>query len=270
MSTVAESIVAASTTLTQPTTDWRSGLPEDLKGSPSLEKFKDIPSLAKSYTELEKMTGSAIKVPKSDKAEEWDAFYSRLGRPETPDKYEFKRPALPENVKYDEEMETAFKSMAHKAGLHPRQAQALLEGYNEISAGRITGFTKSMEEGVSKLKTEWGGSFDKNIGLATRAVKELGGDELTSMLEETGLGNHPILIKLFAKLGESMSEDTVILGDQNVQDTNSRDAIQMRINAIRNDPKHPYNDRNATHGAHEAAIREVSGLYEKLASMIEA
>lgn len=244
--------------------DWRASLPEDLRSEKSFEKFKGIPDLAKSYTELEKSMGNAVRMPKAEsKPEEWDAFYSKLGRPESPDKYELKRPENPAGGQWDEGLEKEFRTAAHASGLQPRQAQGLLDWFNKTQTERLTAYTKGMEEGVGKLKTEWGAKFDEKLGMAARAVKELGGDELKTMLEDTGLGNHPVLVKLFAKIGESMMEDTIIAGDTHMEDS-SKEAIQLKIDAIRRDPKHPFNDSKASPAAREAALKEMSGMYKQL------
>ena len=271
MSTAVTPVVEVpSTTPNGAATDWRATLPDELKSEKSLESFKGVDALAKSYVEAQKYIGGAVKLPKADApAEEWEKVYARLGRPETPDKYEFKRPEVPENVTDDEEMETAFKGMAHKAGLSTRQAQQLLEQYNEMQVKRLQSFTGKMEEGVASLKKEWGTNFDKNIGVASRAVKELGGDELTGLLNETGLGNHPVLIKFFSKLGEQMQEDTVIMGDQPEPTSSNADAIQLKLDAIRKDKNHPYNSRMSS-PAKEAAIREVNALTEQLLALTAA
>lgn len=246
--------------------DWRTSLPEDLRAEKSFEKFKGVPDLAKSYVEIQKTMGSAIRVPKADApAEEYDALYARLGRPESPEKYEFKRPTVAEGVKYDEDMEKAFKGIAHKNGLSTRQAQGILDSYNELQAGRMSKFTGAMEEGVTGLKKEWGQSFDRNIELARQSVRKLGGDEMVSLLEETGLGNHPAMIKFFSKMGEQIAEDQMILGDTPPNPAGA-DAIQAKINAIRQDPKHAYNDKRAIPAAHEAALKEMSKLYTDLAA----
>lgn len=243
--------------------DWRAGLPEDIRADKSLETFKDIPDLAKSFIATKKMVGNATRIPGPDaKPEEWDTLYNKLGRPEAPDKYEFKRPEVPENVKYDEELETAFRGMAHKAGLSTRQAQAVLEQFTTFSQERLGNFTKQMETGVGELKKEWGAKFDANVGAAARTVKELGGDEIVALLNETGLGNHPAMIKFFAKLGEATSEDSLIIGDNaNVQET--RDAILLKIHEIENDKTHPYNDAKAPYDVREVAKKQVSALYKQ-------
>ena len=42
---------------------WRDGLPDDLQGVKTLEKFKDVDALAKGYVHLEKYFDGTIKIP---------------------------------------------------------------------------------------------------------------------------------------------------------------------------------------------------------------
>jgi len=72
--------------------NWKDSLPDDLKGEKALESIQDIPGLVKSYVHAQKMIGSD-KIPVPNKYatdEDWQAVYSKLGRPESPDAYEFK------------------------------------------------------------------------------------------------------------------------------------------------------------------------------------
>lgn len=261
---------SAATTLTaQPdaaaaaaTQDWRTTLPEDIRGEESIKNFKDVADLTKGFIETKKLVGNATKIPKADaKPEEWDTFYSKLGRPESPDKYDFK---MPDGTKVDEALIKEFRTAAHTSGLQPRQAQGLLDWFNKTQGDRMTAYSKTMEDGVGKLKTEWGGKFDEKLSVASRAVKEMGGDELISLLEETGLGNHPTLVKFFAKLGESTMESQLIVGDGGSNGQETKDEILRKIEEIEKDTKHPYNDSRAPHAVRLAAMRQVSELYKQL------
>jgi hypothetical protein len=85
-----------------PATNWKASLPEDLRKEKSLEAIQDVSSLAKSYVDAEKIVGGSIRIPKEGADQkEWDAFYSKLGRPESPEKYEVKRPMLKDGVSWD-------------------------------------------------------------------------------------------------------------------------------------------------------------------------
>jgi len=98
--------------------DWRTSLPEELRTEKSLEKYKSVPEVAKAYVEASKLMGNAVHMPKADATqEEFDKFYARLGRPESPDKYELKRPENPAGGQWDEGLEKEFRTAAHASGL---------------------------------------------------------------------------------------------------------------------------------------------------------
>ena len=69
--------------------NWRESLPDDLRDDPSLKSIQDVPGLAKSFIHAQKMVGAdKIPVPTEHATkEDWDAVYSKLGRPATPDDY---------------------------------------------------------------------------------------------------------------------------------------------------------------------------------------
>ena len=66
-------------------------LPEGLRAEPSLQTFDSVDKLAKSYVNAVKKIGSdpssMVQLPKE--GESWDNFYNQVGRPETPEGYEF-------------------------------------------------------------------------------------------------------------------------------------------------------------------------------------
>lgn len=268
-------ITQATSTTSGAPTDWRATLPEELRGEKSFEKFKSVPEVAKSYLELQKSMGNAIRIPKADaKPEEWDTYYSKIGRPESPDKYELKHPEADKGGKYDEALEKEVRAHAHANGLTTVQAQKELDWINGRSTQQLSAFRTSLEEGVANLKKEWGADFDKKIGPAAASIKEFGGDDFVKVLDESGLGNHPMLIKyavgtsaeiagLRAKIAQLTGEDRMIIGDAG-SGTDNRQAIQLKIDAIQRDPKHPFNDSKATTAAREAAIAEMSGLWKQL------
>lgn len=243
--------------------DWKAGLPDDLRADPSLESIKDIPGLAKSYVNAQKLIGrDKIPMPKDESDPLWEDVYKRLGRPDTPDSYEFVKPeGLPD---YDEASEKAFKEQAHKLGLSAKQAKGLFEWYGATSLEKFNAMNETqkatLEQGLSALKTEWGQAYADKVAQAQKAVGFYGDDELKGFLNDTGLGNHPAMVKLFAKLGSGLKED----GLRGTQGANLTPAdAQSKINAILQDPNHPYHDRYKP--GHKEAIEEVLRLHEAAA-----
>ena len=113
-------------------TSWQSRyLSDDLRGNDTLGKFEDVGALGKSYLELQKMVGSRIKVPTEESSdEEINDFYTKVGRPDAPEKYSVD---LPEDSGYDQELIGQFYDVAYKNGLSNKQAQAAIEFYNHIN-----------------------------------------------------------------------------------------------------------------------------------------
>ena len=143
--------------------DWRASLPEDVRADPSLADIKDVSSMAKSYINGQKLIGkNRIALP-DDKAtdEEWSSFHSSVGRPESAKEYQFgEKPALPEGLEFDEAFEQSFRDISYNAGLTPKQAQAIYDGYHKYigQKAELEGKTTSAEsaEWVNSLKKEYG------------------------------------------------------------------------------------------------------------------
>ena len=111
--------------------DWKTSIPEELQNDPSLADIKDVASLAKGYVHAQHLVGSDKVVIPSREAnqEELDAFYNKLGRPETADGYEVPKENMPE-IATDGEMQGKFFEEAHRIGLNNQQAAALVRWQN--------------------------------------------------------------------------------------------------------------------------------------------
>jgi hypothetical protein len=130
-----------------------------------------------------------------------------------PEKYEFK---YPEGYQVDEaslgEYSTAFKEL----GLTNEQAQRLVDMDAKRSASSseaaIAAQKQQVETWVGELKSdpEFGGAkFEANVGIANKALAAFGSPELTQFFKETGLGNHPLLVKAFHKAGTQLGEGSI-------------------------------------------------------------
>lgn len=252
--------VAGQDNLTQ-ASDWRAALPEELRADPALASFKDVAALAKSYREAAKMIGGSIRIPGPNATpEEVAAFRAKLGVPESPDGYQL---SAPDDVKpvLDEGMVTRFKQAAHRLGVPAQAVAGLWQWYlGEIQAQQrgISQVTKQVE---AQLREEWGDAlFERNVALAQRTVREFGGEELIEFLDSTGLGNHPGLIKLLAKVGHLLAEDGHVPGE--VAGIMTPEAARQRIAEIMANPEHPYHKQHAGKPGHADAVAEVSRLFQ--------
>lgn len=238
-------------------------LPEDLRMEPSLRNFTDPASLAKSYVHAQRMIG-ADKIPlpgKSATDEDWANVWSRLGRPQSPSEYQlsFEKPVFADN-----ELES-FKKSAFEAGLNNRQVERMARFLEETVTGASTSreemAQKAVYEAEQELRQEFGQAFEQRMALAFNAAKQLLGD--TDLLDEVQLadgrmlGDHPQIVRMFAKLAEQIGEDK-LLGETSELIMTPTEASQRIAEMTRRDS--PYWDK--LHPEHETYVSEVLRLRE--------
>jgi hypothetical protein len=68
----------------------------------------------------------------------------------------------------------------------------------------------------SKNDTEIGGDkFAASAEMAKRVVQRFGTDAFKKALNDSGLGNHPELVRVFVRIGRAMTEDQLVLPSGN-------------------------------------------------------
>ena len=235
-------------------------LESDLLQDPVLKNVNDIPTLVKNYVHAQRTIGKKGTILPDENASEetWNELYNQLGRPESADKYD-----LGELGSLQEDFVKEFAEQAHKAGLTAKQAKQIMGYYNEAagkeSEQEIQQRQADVDNAIGELKQEWGEAFDTQIHKAQVALKQFGGEEMMTYLNETGLGNDVRLIKLFAKVGESLREDTFAPEAVASFRIKPEDAKQ-EINDILNSSDHPY--WNPSHADHGAAKKRMEELYK--------
>lgn len=200
-----------------------AGLSEGTRQWVTTKGYKSIEDVAAAAQSSETKIGSMISLPGQDaKPEELDKFYSKLGRPDTADKYEFKRPeGLPADLPYSDDLAKAAKPWMHEAGLNSKQAQLVHDKFVTYQADQMkaaqAAVAKSVEDTHDALVKEWGPKdsegFKQKHALADRAVKKLG---LTEAFQKSGIVlpdgalTNAQLAKAFSAIGEAMfKEDTI-------------------------------------------------------------
>lgn len=246
---------------------WMESIPEDLRGDASLADIKDVGSLAKSYIHAQKMIGSdKIAMPGADATEEeMGDFYNKLGRPSASDGYEIPTENMPAEVPVDNEFVGRFFEEAHRIGLNKQQAAALVRWNVEAQKQQSDDYglvmDKEMADAEESMKREFGDAYEQNLTMAQEAAQQFGGDELINLLNETGLGNKPEIIKAFANIARAISNDEVIgSGGRKSFLTTPQEAIS-KIASKKQDPNFmaAYNDSN--HIGHKDAVEEMGRLF---------
>ena len=128
--------------------------------------------------------------------------------PITPESYgDF---ALPEGMTPDEGMIGDFKALAAADGLTKEAAQKYIDLYGKIPAKQHEANVAISQQWAKDAQTdkEFGGAeFNKNVGIAQQALAAFGSPALNGFIKESGLGNHPEIIRAFYRIGKAMSED---------------------------------------------------------------
>jgi hypothetical protein len=248
--------------------NWKEGLPEELRSAASITAIQDIPSLAKSYVEAQKMVGKEkIVVPDEFATEDdWRSnVWGKLGLPEKAEEYKLDKP---KDSPIEDQFVDELKKVAWESGVLPKQAAKLLEFFNEKSSSYLEDVkVKAKEEreaGLEALKKEYGEAFESRVTLAKRLIKE-GADadkveQWNKQLDETGLGDHPLFIDMLATMGKKLLSEDVIKGETGGKLGKTPEEAQIEANRILGDTTHPY--WNKDHPSHGDAVRQMTKLME--------
>lgn len=121
---------------------------------------------------------------------------------------------MPEGVTFDAELGGDIKAIAKELNLTQAQAQKLadlgLKHGQKVSSTHAEQLAQARETWANEAKAdkEYGGEkFGENMAVAKKAVDAYASAELKDLLNQTGLGNHPEMIRLFHKVGLTISED---------------------------------------------------------------
>lgn len=136
---------------------------------------------------------------------------AKADEPKVPEKYEFK---LPDDVKVDGAAVEAFSEFAKEAGLTQEAAQSLMNKLAPAMQARqvqAVEAAKTAWAGESQADKEFGGdAFNENLSVAKKAMDAFGTPALRTLLNESGLGNHPEIIRAFYRAGKTISEDRFV------------------------------------------------------------
>lgn len=158
--------------------------------------------------ELKAAAQEAIKQAKEFKPEPAKA--------DIPEKYELK---LPDGAKLDAKHPEAIAAFAKANGLSQKAAQALLErdaNYSKAQVEKIDADYKTFMADLAKqakADPEIGGAnFDANVNKSARVIARFDTNgQVQKVLDESGYGSHPEIIRFFTKVFAAMKEDDLVI-----------------------------------------------------------
>lgn len=125
----------------------------------------------------------------------------------------YEQVSVPENSLLSQETLAAFKQAAAQAHL---PADALTQ-WLRWEDNRLQQETQTQAQARREQLDSWaretqenfGPNWQEEVSRAVRAADMFGGPQLRQLLEETGLGNHPVMVRTFHAVAQCISEDVI-------------------------------------------------------------
>lgn len=138
----------------------------------------------------------------------------KVEAPKAPEKYDFK--SVESQV--DPAVLSKFEGIARSLNMTQEQATDLLTQLApEVGNAQKAKQDQMVSQWVDAAKSdkEFGGDkLNENIAIAKKALDTFGSPELTKMLNDTGLGNHPEVIRAFFRAGQKISSGSFVPSGQ--------------------------------------------------------
>lgn len=132
--------------------------------------------------------------------------------------------AAPEGVQLDAELVGDLKTIAKELNLSQKDAQRVADLgpklLQKLQGHQAETFAKVRQTWADEAKAdkEFGGeAFAENLGAAKKALDSFGTPELRTLLNESGIGNHPEVIRFMVRAGKAISSDTFVAGERSAQ-----------------------------------------------------
>ena len=159
----------------------------------------------------EEKDGDAVAGKDSEKADEPE------GAPDTYEDFKFA-----EGIEADEAQMAEAVEVFKDLNLTQEQAQKLVDFDNKRAQQAIEAQAKAWEDTVNKWEEsskkdgEFGGDkFDESVSMAVKARDAFGSDAFNDMLDATGVGSHPEMLRFMIAVGKAISDDKILHGGQN-------------------------------------------------------
>lgn len=129
-----------------------------------------------------------------------------------PESYEFQ---MPEGVEADPEALSEFEAIAKELKLSQDDAQRVAQVGAKMVLRQQEAHVKQVESWIDEVHNDkeiGGDKLDENLAVARKAIDTFGSPELKQILNVTGLGNHPAMVKMAVAIGRAISEDGFAAG----------------------------------------------------------
>lgn len=149
-----------------------------------------------------------------------------------PESYDFK---APEGFVLDDAVIGEFSNVAKELGLSQDAAQKIVDKLSPKLAERTA---QAQQEAVTKYRAELvdqvkadkeigGDKLNERLAVADKALSAFGTPELRTLLNTSGLGDHPEIIRAFYRAGKAISDDVFVPGGARQATTGNKTIQQV-------------------------------------------
>lgn len=160
---------------------------------------------------------------------------------EVPETYEAYK--LPEGVQVDEALLGEFNTVAKELGLTQAQAQKLVDLQAKTAAAGETGREEFLAQALKTQSDAWvneiksdpelgGAKFEATVSTAVKAISTFFGDDFRQLLNDSGIGNNPALIRGMHKIGLAISEDKLVIPGSDASVTEDKRAADVMFGDV--------------------------------------
>lgn len=141
------------------------------------------------------------------------------GKDETPEgaPEEYAEFELPEGIELDADANTEFTTLAKELDLSQGDAQKLvniassmMQKQADAIQSRITETVNGWRDQVNADSEIGGSNLKETLRFAALARDEFATPELVQLLNETNFGTNPEIVRLFARVGKAIGDDTFV------------------------------------------------------------
>lgn len=176
------------------------------------------PQATSDAEKADKMFPSEDKAEKSEESKEEkteepsdEKDESLLGKESTevPEEYEFQV----EGMELDKKMVERFTPLFKDMKLTQPQAQKLVDLYADQIRAQGEEYQQTIEGWKNDTIKSLGKDYQSQLSVANKFIDRFGNDKVRSVLNDTGLGNHPEVVSMFINAGKHFSDDKFVAGD---------------------------------------------------------
>lgn len=243
--------------------DWQMHLSDEtLHEDKTLQTFKNIEGLAKSYVHVRKQVPlDKIAIPNENTTDaEWDNWHTAGGRPPTAVDYNIAKPDDFPEEHWNADLALAAQDIFHKIGLNSKQVTALMEfnNANILTALKTQndGIVANRQEIKDGLYKDWGAAYEAKKHQGNYAVEKgtVGDEEFKARLCAK-FGDDPDFIRFTSNIGGKFAEH----GDIVESKISTPGDIQAEIDKEMQTEAY----KSGRHPGHKAAVANVSRLFQE-------